>query len=56
MCLLRQVADYLAEKGAKTNIRNKKGRTAYEMEAMEDPDEETTETSPNHAIRGGGRS
>jgi len=52
-----QVADYLAEKGAKTNIRNKKGRTAYEMEGMEDPDaDDSNETSPNHQIRGGGRS
>lgn len=56
ICLLLQVADYLAEKGAKTNIRNKKGRTAYEMEGMDDPDVETNDTSPNHAIRGGGRS
>merc|ERR1711998_278696 len=47
----KKVADYLVEKGAKTNIRNKKGRTAYEMEGMEDPDaDDTNESSPNHQI------
>jgi len=55
-CIL-QVADYLVEKGAKSNLRNKKGRTAYEMEGMEDPDADVTvnDSSPNQ-IRGGGRS
>jgi len=51
------VADYLVEKGATSNLRNKKGRTAYEMEGMEDPDADVTvnDSSPNQ-IRGGGRS
>ena len=34
---LQKIADYLVEKGAKTNIRNRKGRTPFEMEAA-DPD------------------
>ena len=51
------MADYLVEKGATSNLRNKKGRTAYEMEGMEDPDADVTvnDSSPNQ-IRGGGRS
>jgi ankyrin repeat protein len=52
----KKLADYLAEKGAKINIRNKKGLTAHEMEDMQDPDAEMKEGSPNAAIRGGGRS